>query len=235
MADYPSLRQEEHSADPEGFAAMRAASPVRAGVLVTLAATAFLAVALLVAGAPSFIAPAFLDDALGPETPAAPLTRKPAPGIDVRIDSKGYTVARSGESISVVAEDVGGAEWRRHVHGVSRPTEFGSETIVVDGSTTESFLTVAERQGLRTWRWRLETRLVPRVRADGAVEFRDPTLHAVSPLSVKAVAILDADGKDITPAGVRWQLVRADDAWWLHLRLDDADLPLPYVIDPATG
>ena len=37
MADYPSLRQEEHSADPEGFAAMRAASPVRAGVLVTLA------------------------------------------------------------------------------------------------------------------------------------------------------------------------------------------------------
>src|SRR5439155_25792423 len=48
------------------------------------------------------------------------------------------------------------------------------------------------------------------------------------------VRILDADGAAITPAGLRWVLQRADArSWWLELRLDDRQLPLPYVIDPG--
>ncbi|MGH8984213.1 MAG: Ig-like domain-containing protein, partial [Acidimicrobiia bacterium] len=41
------------------------------------------------------------------------------------------------------------------------------------------------------------------------------------------------DGEDITPDGLRWNLVLERGEWWLTLELDDSELPLPYVIDPA--
>src|SRR5947209_5953506 len=46
------------------------------------------------------------------------------------------------------------------------------------------------------------------------------------------VAHLDEHGKDVTPAGLRWKVKRDRGAEWLELRLDDARLPVPYVIDP---
>ena len=50
---------------------------------------------------------------------------------------------------------------------------------------------------------------------------------------IDPVRILDADGKDVFPEGLRWGLAEGSDGWILTLQLDDADLPLPYVIDPA--
>ncbi len=161
------------------------------------------------------------------------MERAPAPGVDVRINAEGYTVSHWGASVSVVSEDVGGARWRNHVHGVTRETDFGSETIVVDGARTEKFLTVTERQGEKTWRWKLATRLVPRLGDDGAVSFLDKTNNHVTSLVIDPVQILDRSGKEITPEGLQWNLEKSDSGWWLTLDLDDRDLPLPYVIDPA--
>jgi hypothetical protein len=56
--------------------------------------------------------------------------------------------------------------------GVSRPTVFGRETIVVEPGKTEQFFTVEESQGLRSWQWNLRTGgLKPRLTRNGAVEF----------------------------------------------------------------
>ena len=207
---------------------------MRAAAAVAAAAAVFLAVVLLSGvGRLDPTVPSFLGEALGPEKAEAPLERTPATGIDVRIQDEGYTVSHAGASLSVVSEDVGAAEWQRHAHGVTRQTGFGAETIVVDDRKTEEFLTVAERQGDRTWRWKLATRLQPRLGSDGTVSFLDPTRHLVTSIAIDPVRILDANGKDVTPDGLRWGLEEGDNGWWLTLELDDADLPLPYVIDPA--
>ncbi|MGH3060334.1 MAG: Ig-like domain-containing protein, partial [Gaiellaceae bacterium] len=235
MAPTPPLRpQEDGSVDTDRADVLRQAAPIRTAALTAILACAFLLVAGLVGlGQLDSSEPGFLSDALGPEESGAPLERTPAPGVGVRIHSEGYTVSRWGDSVSVVGEDVGGAEWRHHVHGVTRATEFGAETIIVDGSRTEEFFTVTKRQGERTWRWKLATRLVPRLGRDGSVSFLDPTRRRVSGLVVDPVRILDEDGRDITPEGLRWGLEDRGSSWWVTLELDDRDLPLPYVIDPA--
>jgi hypothetical protein len=86
-------------------------------------------------------------------------------------------------------------------------------------------LTVRERQGERVWRWRLEASARPRLTATGGVD--------AGALSIRPVSILNAAGEPVTPSGLRWRLERGGGAWSLVLRLDDAGLPLPYVIDPA--
>src|SRR4030095_14340404 len=50
-----------------------------------------------------------------------------------------------------------------------------------------------------------------------------------SPLSIQPVAIFDRDGRDITPRGARGSRRGRT----LERRLNDAQLPLPYVIDPV--
>jgi hypothetical protein len=206
---------------------------VRTAAAIAAAAAVFLLV-VFIAGVGRLDADvSFLEDALGPEKAEAPMERTPAPGVDVRINAEGYTVSHWGASVSVVSEDVGGARWRNHVHGVTRETEFGSETIVIDGARTEKFLTVTERQGEKTWRWKLATRLVPRLGQDGAVSFADQRTNHVTSLVIDPVQILDRSGKEITPEGLQWNLEKSDSGWWLTLDLDDRDLPLPYVIDPA--
>ena len=229
MAHTPPLRPGEPSADADGPAALREASPVRGAALAAVGAAVFLLVALLVAGVDTG-APAFLRDALGPEAKDAPLERTPSPGVDVSIDDDGYTVKRGGSSVSVKAEDTSGEEWERYAHGASRPTDFGTETIVVGSTSTESFLTVTKRQGPRSWRWKLETRLLPRLRRDSGVSFFDPTRHREADIGIEPAAVLDADGQDITPAGLGWELVLDRGEWWLTLELDDSGLPLPYVV-----
>ncbi len=237
MTPTPPMRPTETgSTDVEPVVVMRGASPVWAAAAVAAAAAVFLAVVVLAGiGRLDTSTPAFLADELGPEKAEAPMERTPATGVGVRIHDQGYTVSHWGVSVSVVAEDVGGAEWRRHVHGVTRETDFGTETIVVNGRETEEFLTVVERQGERTWRWKLASRLQPRLGRDGAVAFLDPTEHLVTSITIDPVRILDADGTDVTPDGLRWGLEENDTGWWLTLKLDDTDLPLPYVIDPAVN
>jgi hypothetical protein len=172
--------------------ALRRAAPVRAAaVTAILAFFLLLAVTLVVLDGGGGGARSFLSSALGEQTSAAPSKRTPASGVEVRIHSGGYTVTRGGDSVSVTAEAVGGAEWRRHVHEVTRATGFGAETIVVDGGKAEEFLTVSERQGNRTWRWPLATRLAPRLTDGGTVSFLDRGTPRVTGLSIAPVRILD--------------------------------------------
>ncbi len=234
MADLPPLRQTENGATSVERDALRGA-PVRAAAALALAAAVFLAV-VAIAGLGRLDADVvFLQNALGPERAQAPLSRRPAPGVDVRIHDEGYTVSHKGASFSVVSQDVGDAEWKRHVYGVTRETDFGAETIVVKNGRTEEFLTVAKRQGERTWRWQLATRLVPHIGSDGKVCFLDPTRKHSADISLDPVRILDEHGRDITPKGLRWGLDDDGGTWWLTLKLDDSKLPLPYVIDPAAN
>ena len=235
MTSIPPLRPTEAgSTDVEPAAVWRGSSPVRTAAAIAAAAALFLAVVVLAGvGRLDGSVPAFLEKALGPEKAEAPMDRTPATGVGVRIHEDGYTVSHWGVSVSVASEDVGGAKWRRHVHGATRETTFGTETIVVNGRKTEEFLTVMKRQGEKTWRWKLASRLYPRLGSDGGVTFLDPTRHRVTSITVDPVRILDGEGKDVTPEGLRWDLEEGDFGWLLTLELDDANLPLPYVIDPA--
>ncbi|HEV2952364.1 MAG TPA: hypothetical protein VGZ51_09675, partial [Actinomycetota bacterium] len=117
--------------------------------------------------------------------------------------------------------------WERFADGVSRPTVYGRETIVVDSTGTEQFLTVERRQGKRDWQWLLDTDARPRLQPDGSI------LYGAGLVRTPPVAILDAGGRDVTPENLRWSLREEDDSWRLALRLDDSKLSLPYVIDPA--
>ncbi len=83
------------------------------------------------------------------------------------------------------------------------PTAYGRETIVVDSTGTEQFLTVERRQGKHDWQWRLDTDAQPRLQPDGSI------LYGAGLARTPPVAILDAGGKDVTPDGLRWSLRRA--------------------------
>ncbi|HEY3182286.1 MAG TPA: hypothetical protein VGJ77_05565, partial [Gaiellaceae bacterium] len=178
-------------------------------------------------------APAFLRHALGSPQSHAPLTRKPAQDVRVQVTRDGYRVHRPGLAVGVALRDSGaGAGWTRYDSGVLRETAFGSESIVVGGTRTEDFLTVTRRQGARTWRWSLEARsLKPRSRVDGSIDLLRQD-GSVGP-RILPLRIADGRGRDVTPDGARWRLERSGGAWTIALRLDDQQLPVPYVIDPA--
>ena len=171
-------------------------------------------------------------DALGAPKPDAPLARRTAPGVGVQIDRSGFEVAGPKTLVSLSGLDTGRADWARFTRGASRRTYFGRETIVVAPQKTEQFLTVDRHQGKRTWRWRLGSPgITPRVGDDGAVSFVRG--HALAPVHIAPVQILDAEGAIVTPSDLRWSVRRTGKAWSLELRLDDSRLPAPYVIDPA--
>ena len=174
----------------------------------------------------------FLVDALGKPDASPPALRKPARGVNVRIAHHGYTVRNTGHAVSISSALAGGS-WRSFAKGATRAAPFGSETVTVGPKTTEDWLTVERRQGTRTWRWRLGSRkLTPSLSPDGSVRFASGA--QVAPLRIRPVSVLDAHGGKITPAGLRWSLARDARGYVLELPLDDSDLPLPYVIDPAT-
>jgi len=205
-------------------------------VLLALIAATFFA-ALQLTGSSERVAsiPGFLTSALGsPQGETDATVHKPAPGVRVDVDPTGYTVHRDGASVSVTGEGSGTAGWTAFENGASRRTPFGHETITVQPDKTELYLTIVRHQGVRNWRWRLDAAgLRPRLEATGGVRFVG--LRGQSAISIHPVAILDASGRDITPAGLRWSLVHDREGWWLKLRLDDSKLPLPYVIDPAAN
>ena len=83
--------------------------------------------------------------------------RRPADGVTVRLHRDGYAVTRRGQGgVRLAAAGRAGA-WSRFAGGVQRRTAFGTETITVAADRTEELLTVAKRQGPRTWRWKLQT------------------------------------------------------------------------------
>ena len=237
MTNFPRLRRTGRRPAPAGRPAS-AWSPTSESVIVLLAliAATFFA-ALQLTGSSERVAsvPEFLASALGsPQGETDATVHKPAPGVQVDVDQAGYTVRRAGASVSVTGEGSGTAGWTAFENGASRRTPFGHETITIQPDKTELYLTVVRHQGVRTWRWRLDAAgLQPRLEANGGVRFVG--LRGQSAISIHPVAILDASGREITPAGLRWSLVHDDKGWWLGLRLDDRKLPLPYVIDPAAN
>jgi len=233
MANFPDLRPGERSAEAESVAVLRNAAPVRLAALTAFAAAIVVAVAQLGGQARSDGPPGFLTRALGASASEAPLVRHPAPGLELSIGGSGFRIRSKSATVSLETQGAQAGDWHRFENGVSRPTAAGAETILIDGPTLEQFLTIRERQGLRTWRWRIDSTRVPRVGDDGGVAFLDTKLHKLTDVSIAPVSILDAEGKDITPAGLSWNVELRNGSWWLTLRLDDSELPLPYVIDPA--
>ena len=196
--------------------------PVRTLRVILLALVAAIAggAATLIASGDRVAAPVFLHAALGAE------------GGKVELGDSGYVVQNPTGTLSLASEDAAGGEWNRFERGAVRSTPFGSESVVVTSTRAEQFLTVRERQGERTWRWRLGTgKLKPKLRVDGSVLV---TAGADSAgLRIAPVAVLDGNGRNVTPAKVSWKLDRSGGEWFLALDLDDAKLPLPYAIDPA--
>ena len=199
-------------------------------VLVAVAVAAGASAALLAGSVLRHETPRveFLEQALGEPARTAPLHQSLPTGERFRIRDRALVAETDFGSIAL--EPIGltrGAEWTRAEHGVTRRTSFGQRTLVLDGTKAEEFLTIERRQGVRTWRWKLDTKLDPSLRGDGRVTLVD---HASGgTIEIAPVKILDAGGDDVTPAGLRWT-VRGHK---LELTLDDNELSLPYVIDPA--
>src|SRR6266508_4424151 len=244
MASFPDLRSHSRSAKAGRRAASIFRAPVLLAVSTVLLLTAFFAVSELATlrGAKAHDASAFLTRELGSPLNSAPLVReparhtnvarvRPAVGAKLEIVRDGLEVTSGSTAVSLRYGKPGPRSWRQYERGVSRTTAFGNEAIAFGRDRIEQSLLVNRRQGRRTWRWRLGTiGLNPSLTSDGSVRFA--AKGADSGLRILPVAILDLNGKDITPAGLRWSLARDRDGRWLELRLDDTKLPLPYVIDP---
>src|SRR6266516_2406582 len=154
---------------------------------------------------------AFLQDQLGPTTPHGRVDalRRTTPGLAVRIEHHALSVgsvAIPGHKVSISSVGAGTRPWHAHASGASRNTPFGTESIVVNSSVAEQFLTVQRHYAKKTWRWNLDTNLRPRLLSDGRVGFVPKHPGRVSDLVIAPVAILDANGKTITPSGARWQI-----------------------------
>jgi large repetitive protein len=201
-------------------------------VALGLLAFAFLPAFMLIGRGEDASRPRLMVAELGAPRPDAPLERRPTHGVAVHLDRSGFEVAGREATVSLAGIGPDGGAWTRYDAGVERKTSFGRETIVVTPAKTEQFLTVERHQGPKTWRWRLDSDgLAPRVGADGAVGFFAG--RRLLGMHVEPVTLLDASGYDVTPDKLRWSLGRDRTGWLLELRLDDRELPLPYVIDPA--
>ena len=204
--------------------------PLLAALVVILTATTGLLGGAALLGQ-SDAQPAFLTEALGSADASAPLVRHPAKDVRVELEQTGVAVARGSRTVKLTPDLESTETWQRFDGGVSRSTPLGQETITVDGKHAEHFLTVDRHVGAREWRWKLDTRLRARIGDDGAIGFLDGP--AVTSLHIPPPAIFDADGDDVTPKDARWGLDHRGDDTFLTLALDDSELSLPYVIDPA--
>ncbi|MGZ4422412.1 MAG: beta strand repeat-containing protein, partial [Gaiellaceae bacterium] len=241
MASFPDLRPNRRSAKAESTAAPGNKARLLLAVSTALLLTASLAVSELATlrGARAHDASVFLTRELGPpldrplvRTPARATPRlvKPALGGKLEIRDGGLKITSGKSRVSLRFGSTRGS-WQAHRHGAQRQLPFGSETIVFGTNSVEQSLTVAKRQGTRTWRWRLDAgNLLTRLTPDGTVRFANAKGDAG--LRIQPVAIFDNDHRVVTPHGLRWSVVGHGNRRWLQLRLNDTELPLPYVIDP---
>src|SRR5262249_4705034 len=154
----------------------------------------------------------------------ASLVRKPArvsPALGGKLEIRDGGLKVTSGHDTLALRSAGSSPWRQYANGVARRTPFGRETITFGVNRVEQSLLVRQHQGTRLWRWQLASNITPRVAADGSVVFGD------SALKILPVEIFDRAGHDVTPKGLRWSLHGRS----LLLRLDDARLPTPYVID----
>ncbi|MGZ4408739.1 MAG: hypothetical protein ACXVY6_08120, partial [Gaiellaceae bacterium] len=241
MASFPDLRPHRRSAKAERGAASKNRARLLLAVSAALLLTASLAVSefATLRGGKAHDASAFLTRELGPPLDSGSLVRtpghstslvKPALGGKLEIRNGGLKVTSGRSSISLRYGTAHGS-WHGHLHGVQRTLPFGRETIVLGTNRVEQSLLVSSRQGTRTWRWRLDAGdLTPRLTDNGTVRFANGTED--SGLRILPVVIFDESHKEVTPRGLRWSLTKDGKTRWLQLRLNDAELPVPYVIDP---
>ena len=176
--------------------------------------------------------PAFLASALGIGVVGTP-ERLTDAGESVNLPRSGYELESGTDTLALSSENQDGDTWHQFKSGAARSTPFGSEAVVLDGNVVEQFLTVEKRTGPKRWRWKLETgTLKPNLRPDGSVLVSAGNI--VAGFRILPAAILDRRGRNVTPRGTRWDLERSDGSWFLALDVDDRELALPYVIDPAT-
>ncbi|MDQ1535574.1 MAG: hypothetical protein QOF28_3335, partial [Actinomycetota bacterium] len=233
MASFPNLWPHRPSDSSEGSRTFRRRLVIAALVLAA-SVIAFALSELATQGNHAMRStPDFLTRGLGPTQPSAPLVRKPAHGVTVRIAKDGLAFTQNGNAVHLVGAKPPHTGWTRHVNGASRKTPFGTQAIVFDDTRggAEEYLVVDKRQGTHTWRWRLDTTMTPRTTPAGVVGFADG--HRIDDSYIPAVKILDGQGNDVTPKGAAWTTVKRADTWWLELRLNDKHLSLPYTIDPA--
>ncbi|MEN3272468.1 MAG: hypothetical protein V7636_1229, partial [Actinomycetota bacterium] len=179
--------------------------------------------------------PSFIQHALGAPKSHASSTLRPKPGSSVRLhDEGGFTLREQSSYLTLTSAEGNGGTWKRHATGAQRSTSFGNEEVVTGKTGAEQFLTVGRHVGKHTWSWLMDTNLgEPSVRDSGVVAFVHNHLVAQH-LVIAAPEIFDGAGKTITPKGLRWSTaIRGDGKSYLQLTLDDAKLPVPYVIDPA--
>ena len=193
--------------------------------------SAAVTLAVLPSSPPVAMPRTFVDQALGAPSADASLGRRLVAGSTLSVDASGIVAHVGSSAITLASRGAGNGAWERYSDGASRRTSFGRESILFGINRAEQFLTVDRRQGTRAWTWRIAaTNGVPYLGPDGSVTF----VHAghLVGLHILPVAILDRRGRDVTPAGLRWSLDRQGSSWILGLRLDDAHLPVPYLIDP---
>lgn len=205
------------------LARVKTSKAVRLTALAAIAVVATLAAIEL----PSADSGVFLTQELGRRSPSAPLLWNPAKDVRVTVTKAGYAVERNGQRLVLSSLAEAPVDWNRHVGGFTRETSYGQEVLTVDPLKTELYHVVRDRQGPRLWRWSLRTSSKPGLTSTGAVALADGGLR------IRPVQILDALGRDVTPEGLRWSLAGRGSDWQLLLSLDDAELPLPYLIDPA--
>src|SRR3954447_23669726 len=227
MASFPDLRPGSRLAKAKVVAVRRSGSLRLLAVSAALLLTAFSAVSELATlrGAKAHDASAYLTRELGSPLSSAPLVRVPArtsPALGGKLEIRRGAMRVSSGSDTLLLRFKGSAPWRQFANGVARPTPFGREAITFGVNRVEQSLLVDHRQGTRTWKWSLASSLAARIASDGSVRFGH------SALRILPVALLDRTGRDVTPPGLRWSLRRHT----LVLRLDDARLPTPYIVDP---
>jgi hypothetical protein len=214
--------------------------PYRSLLLATLAYTLITLTAVLFVaerGGTSHVS-AFttrvVDRALGSQQTSTPLTRTPAQGLKVEIQTHGFTYdAGPDGTVGLAAVDLGSDQRHSFANGTLRYLSFGSEAVTVNGGKAEEYLTIGRKLGTHTWRWRLDTSLEARVSDRGWVGFFDRRSNRLMSVAMLPVKIFDAEGHDVTPAKLKWQLQVVKGRQYLTLTLDDAKLPLPYTIDPG--
>src|SRR5690348_2608125 len=229
MASFSDLRPGARSAKAGTTAVRSMRSPkLLLAVSAALLLTAFFAVSELATlrGAKAHDASAYLTRELGSPLSSSSLVRAPArtsPALGGKLEIRrgGLKVTSGHDTLSLRFK--GSAPWRQFSNGVARPTAFGREAITFGVNRVEQSLLVDRHQGTRVWRWQLASNADARIARDGSVRLGDSSLR------ILPVAIFGADGRNVTPAGLRWSVRKHT----LVLRLDDAALPTPYIIDPV--
>jgi len=177
--------------------------------------------------------PAFIAHQLGARRTALPVVSRPRYRAASEVTPDGFKVRLGGSSVSLASADGARGRWTSYARGASRPTPYGREFVTVAGSGAEQLLQVDRHQGVHTWSWRLDTSgLTTSLAKDGTVAFFGAGGKDTG-VRLTPVELLDMHGATVTPRGLRWSLARHGGAQFLELRLDDASLPVPYLIDPA--